>query len=50
MAIVGDKRWEKWGTDISNPFFGAEMRFLEPVQRQQAERWLRESSRSAGKE
>ena len=42
IAIVGDKRWEKWGTELSNPFFSAEMRFFERAQRQQAERWLAE--------
>ena len=45
IAIVGDKRWEKWGTELSNPFFSAEMRFFEPAQRVQAERWLLEVGR-----
>ena len=44
IAIVGDKRWEKWGTELSNPFFSAEMRFFESARKQQAERWLLEVS------
>ena len=50
IAIVGDKRWEKWGTELSNPFFSAEMRFFEPAQRQEAERWLSKPARSISKE
>ena len=52
MAIVGDKRWEQWGTELSNPFFSAEMRFFQLNQRQQAEQWLKDfgSSRKRGSE
>ena len=28
IAIIGDSKWEEWGTKISNPFFGAEAKFF----------------------
>lgn len=41
IAIVGDKKWEEWGTSLSDPFFRSEMRFFEPSQRAEAEAWAR---------
>jgi hypothetical protein len=46
VAIVGDARWQKWATQLSNPFFSARMRFFEPAQIAHAQRWLDE--RAAG--
>ena len=40
MAVIGDKRWEKWGTDLTNPLFPGEMRFFERGQEADAEEWL----------
>ena len=42
IAIVGDNRWEKWGTEVSNPFFEARMRFFESQEVSAAEAWLHE--------
>ena len=42
IAVVGDKRWEEWGTELSNPLFpSAEMRFFEREERTSAKVWLR---------
>ncbi len=42
IAIVGDKRWERWGTELSAPFFpGTEIRFFERGQEAAAEAWAR---------
>ncbi|QWC58355.1 STAS/SEC14 domain-containing protein [Erythrobacter sp. 3-20A1M] len=42
IAVVGDKRWEEWGTKLSNPLFpSAEMRFFEREERTSAKVWLR---------
>ena len=43
MAVVGDKRWEKWGAELSNPFFPGEMRFFERGREAEAEEWLSKS-------
>ena len=43
IAVVGDKRWEKWGTELSNPVSPGEMRFFERGQEADAEEWLRSS-------
>ncbi|MCW5705223.1 MAG: STAS/SEC14 domain-containing protein [Bradyrhizobium sp.] len=41
IAVVGDKRWEEWGTKLSNPLFpSAEMRFFEHEARASAKMWL----------
>jgi len=41
IAIVGDAKWEEWGTRFSDPLIRAEMKFFEPFQRQVAENWAR---------
>jgi hypothetical protein len=40
IAILGDKRWEDWGTALSDPFFKAELKFFETDERAAAEAWL----------
>lgn len=42
VAVVGDKKWQDWGTTLSKPFFKAEMRFFNQDQLEQARAWLRE--------
>ena len=44
MAVVGDKAWEKWGTEASGIFFAGEVRFFERVRMGLAEQWLREKT------
>lgn len=39
-AIVGDKKWEKWGTKISKLFFDAEMKFFDKSQSDEAWNWV----------
>lgn len=38
IAVIGDSKWEEWGTKASNPFFRAEMKFFAPSERDAAER------------
>ena len=40
MAVLGDKRWEKWGTQASDLMFPGEMRFFNAADRREAEEWL----------
>lgn len=42
LAVIGDKKWQKWLTDISDPFYAHEAEFFEPAQSDQAWSWLRE--------
>lgn len=42
VAIVGNKKWEEWGTKLSDPLFSStEMRFFAPEQLVEAETWVR---------
>lgn len=44
IAIVGDKKWEEWGTKLTNPLFpDTEMKFFEPAERDLAEAWVRKA-------
>ncbi len=42
MAIVGDKRWEKWLTALADPFYAKEAEFFHPDETDKAWAWLRE--------
>ncbi len=42
MAIVGDKRWQKWMTKIADPFFAQEAKYFETSRVNKAWDWLRE--------
>jgi hypothetical protein len=42
MAIIGDKRWEKWLTYLANPFYAKEANFFHPEEKDKAWAWLRE--------
>jgi hypothetical protein len=42
MAIVGDKRWEKWLTKLAEPFYAEEAQYFEASEREAAWTWLDE--------
>ena len=44
IAIVGDKRWEKWLTALADPFYAREARFFYPEEIDAAWAWLREEN------
>lgn len=39
-AIVGDKAWEKWGTELSKLFFDVEMRYFPKTDEKLARTWV----------
>lgn len=41
IAIVGDRKWEDWGTTLLDPFFRADMRFFPRELIGEAETWVR---------
>jgi predicted transcriptional regulator len=44
MAIVGDKRWEKWMTALVDPFYAKEGKFFHPDEIDKAWAWLGEEA------
>lgn len=41
MAIVGDKKWQKWLTSLADPFYAREARFFSITDRDSAWAWIR---------
>lgn len=39
-AIIGNKKWEEWGTKISKIFFDSEMKFFYEDQKDEAWNWI----------
>jgi hypothetical protein len=50
MAIVGDKRWEKWLAALADPFYARKAEYFPTEEREKAWAWLREASASAGED
>lgn len=44
MAIVGDKRWEKWLTALADPFYAKDAEFFHAEEAEKAWAWLREEA------
>lgn len=44
IAVLGERRLEAWGTVLSKPFIGAEMRFFDIEERDAARAWLLDES------
>lgn len=42
MAIVGDKRWQKWLAKIADPFYAGEAEYYTSADSEAAWSWLRE--------
>jgi hypothetical protein len=42
MAIVGDKRWEKWLTALADPFYAKDAKLFHSGEIDKAWAWLRE--------
>ncbi len=42
MAVVGDKTWVKWMTDLARPFYVRDTRFFHSADIDKAWAWLRE--------
>jgi hypothetical protein len=42
MAIVGDKRWEKWIAALADPFYAKDAKFFHSAETDKAWAWLRE--------
>jgi hypothetical protein len=43
IAMVGDKKWEKWMATICKPFTLSKIRYFEDGQQDEARKWLAEA-------
>ncbi len=50
IAIVGDRRWEKWLTRLASPFIDGQVRYFTHDQLPQAWDWVREPSSQAARQ
>ena len=39
-AVVGDRTWQQWATQLSDHLLGAPMRFFEPAEEEAAWHWV----------
>ncbi len=46
IAMVGDRRWEKWMAQVCKPFTKAKVRYFDASQADGAWAWLREGAES----
>ena len=42
VAMIGDKKWEKWMTDLMKPFTSAEVKFFDLEEKEIAKRWIKQ--------
>ena len=47
IAMVGERKWEKWMVQVSKPFTKAKMRYFDASQVDEAWAWLREGVESS---
>lgn len=40
IALVGEKKWQKWATQFMKPFCNAEIKYFGPDQKQEAKIWI----------
>ena len=40
VAVVGEKKWERWTTKLSKVFTGTDVRFFERAQEDEARTWI----------
>lgn len=43
IGIVGEKKWQKWGTQLLNPLTRQEMKFFPVDQAEDAWKWIRQN-------
>ncbi|MDT0687378.1 STAS/SEC14 domain-containing protein [Salegentibacter sp. F188] len=42
VAMIGDKKWEKWMTDLMKPFTSAEVKFFDLEEKEIAKKWIKQ--------
>jgi hypothetical protein len=46
IALVGDKKWQEWGTQLVNPLTEEELRFFSIDEKDEARKWIEDISHS----
>jgi hypothetical protein len=41
VAMVGEKKWEEWMTDLMKPFTSAEIKYFDELQKGEAMEWIK---------
>ena len=41
VAMVGEKKWEEWMTDLMKPFTSAEVKYFDSSQKEEAMQWIK---------
>lgn len=41
VAMVGEKKWEEWMTDLMQPFTAAEVKYFNTSQKEEAIKWIK---------
>ena len=41
IAMVGEKKWTEWLSDLMKPFTSAEVKHFEPAQKEEAKAWIK---------
>jgi len=41
VAMVGEKKWEEWMTDLMKPFTSAEVKYFDTSQKEDAIKWIK---------
>ena len=42
VAMVGEKKWEEWMTDLMKPFTSADVRFFDISKKKEALKWIKQ--------
>ena len=42
IAMVGEKKWQEWMTEIMKPFTSAEIKYFSTEERDDARKWIEE--------
>lgn len=46
VAMVGEKKWEEWMTDLMKPFTSAEVKYFDSSQKEEAMQWIKNQIQS----
>ena len=41
IAMVGEKKWTEWLSDLMKPFTSAEVKHFDPAQKEEAKAWIK---------
>jgi hypothetical protein len=48
VAMVGEKKWQHWMTELAKPFVAAKVRYFDQTEAEQARAWIAEEAAREG--